>query len=101
MMSTIQRSGSMLPPFAAPVIGRPRTASITKHLGCTRRAGTATRWAATRWAATSGGHLVHDLVQTAGQLRRRGDHYFLVAQDVGCLLYTSDAADEEDSVDLG
>src|SRR5674536_400529 len=31
----------------------------------------------------------------------RGMHHIPVDRDAGCLLYTSDAADEEDSVDLG
>ena len=37
----------------------------------------------------------------AAHIRRRGDPIGLPARHVACLLYTSDAADERSSVDLG
>ena len=39
--------------------------------------------------------------QTDTVSRLGGDEFFVLAHDVDCLLYTSDAADERSSVDLG
>src|SRR5665648_916055 len=36
-----------------------------------------------------------------GSIQSLGEGQMLAARSLGCLLYTSDAADEEDSVDLG